>query len=52
MSAVYSIFMFVVGHRYDTCPVCLEDFVEKDKLWILPCDHGMFYHSFEMKGGK
>lgn len=30
---------FKKGHRYDTCPICLEEFVEKEKLWILPCKH-------------
>lgn len=30
---------FKEGHRYDTCPVCLDDFETNDKLWILPCEH-------------
>ncbi|CAC5364816.1 unnamed protein product [Mytilus coruscus] len=31
---------FKKGFKYDTCPVCLEEFVKKEKLWILPCEHG------------
>ncbi|XP_063425669.1 E3 ubiquitin-protein ligase RNF13-like isoform X2 [Mytilus trossulus] len=31
---------FKKGHRYDTCPICLEEFVENEQLWILPCKHG------------
>ncbi|CAG2185466.1 RNF13 [Mytilus edulis] len=30
---------FKKGHRYDTCPICLEEFVENEQLWILPCKH-------------
>ncbi|VDI01972.1 Hypothetical predicted protein [Mytilus galloprovincialis] len=30
---------FTKDHRYETCPVCLDDFIEKDKIWILPCEH-------------
>lgn len=25
---------------YETCAVCLEDFVEHDKIRVLPCSHG------------
>ncbi|XP_076095537.1 E3 ubiquitin-protein ligase Godzilla-like [Mytilus galloprovincialis] len=31
---------FKKGFKYKTCPICLEDFVKKEKLWILPCEHG------------
>ncbi|XP_017846838.1 E3 ubiquitin-protein ligase RNF13 isoform X2 [Drosophila busckii] len=29
--------------KYETCVICLEDFVEDDKLRVLPCSHP--YHS-------
>lgn len=25
--------------KYETCVICLEDFVEDDKLRVLPCSH-------------
>lgn len=27
------------NNKYDTCVICLEDFVEDDKLRVLPCSH-------------
>lgn len=35
---------FTKDHRYETCPVCLDDFVEKEKIWILPCEHEFHIH--------
>jgi len=30
------------GDPYETCAICLEDFVEQEKVRVLPCSHG--YH--------
>ncbi|XP_076095675.1 E3 ubiquitin-protein ligase RNF167-like [Mytilus galloprovincialis] len=30
---------FKKDHRYKMCSICLKEFEEKDKLWILPCEH-------------
>lgn len=32
------------GDREETCAICLEDFQEGEKLRVLPCHHGAFYH--------
>lgn len=33
---------FAKGHPYETCAICLEDYVEGEKLRLLPCSHGLF----------
>uniref|UniRef100_A0A1B6M4I7 RING-type domain-containing protein n=2 Tax=Graphocephala atropunctata TaxID=36148 RepID=A0A1B6M4I7_9HEMI len=33
---------FRKGDPYETCAICLEDFIEEEKLRILPCSHA--YH--------
>ncbi|EDW85126.1 uncharacterized protein Dwil_GK12779 [Drosophila willistoni] len=36
-----------VNNKYDTCVICLEEFVEDDKLRVLPCSHPYHTHCID-----
>lgn len=37
-----SLYGFLSGIYYETCAICLDDYIEGEKIRILPCNHGKF----------
>lgn len=37
---------FSKGDAYETCAICLDDYIEGEKLRILPCSHGNYKKNY------